>query len=406
MNHFLNNKKAVVILSIIIAVLLWMYVVTDQNPRLFDTIEDVPVDLIGEEVLEEKGLVMVDSQEYRVDIRVYGRRNDIIAINRENIHVEVDVSQLNSQGSHYLPISISGVPEEIEISGKSPEAIEINLDRIVIQDRQVKVNIIGSPAQGRAYMYYDLSPKTVQIEGPENELNDIQDIVANVDISGATADITKNVSLRAINNGGQEVEGIKITPGSVDITVSIETTKTVPISENIVGELPEGYEISSIELEPKEIIIGGNEGKLNTIEHILTDEIHVEERTESFEEEIRLILPSGIKVMNQNQTVTVKVNIKPYEQTTIEKQNINVVNLAEELAIQENIINKPVEITISGKESAINALNEENILPYIDVEGLEKGQHDVSLQLDLPEGTILESIQPSTVTIHIQGQVE
>lgn len=406
MNHLLNNKKAIVILSIIIAVLLWTYVVTDQNPRIFDTIEDVPVNLIGQEALEEKGLVFADPQDYFVNIRVYGRRSDVIAINRENIYVEVDVSQLNSQGSHYLPINISGFPEEIEISGKSPEAIEINLDRIVVQDRDVKVNVVGSPAQGRAYMHYDLSPETVQIEGPENELNNIRDIVANVDISGASADITKNVSLSAVNNGGQEIEGIKITPSSADITVSIENIKTVPISENIVGRLPQGYEISSIEIDPQEISIGGDKQKLNTIESISTDEINIEGRKESFEEEINLVLPSEVKMISPNKSVTVKINIESYEPVIIEKKNINVVNLPEELTIQENITDKPVEITLSGRESAMSALDEESISPYIDVEGLEEGKHSVSIQLDLPEEINLESMDPDTVTIHIQGPAE
>ena len=82
-----------------------------------------------------------------VDIRVFGRRTQLYRINRDAIRVEADLSRLNTKGTHFLPYVIYGIPDDVEISRKNPEAIELTLDQIITQERDVKINIIGKPAQ-------------------------------------------------------------------------------------------------------------------------------------------------------------------------------------------------------------------------------------------------------------------
>lgn len=406
MRDFFSNKRAMMILSIVFAVFLWTYVVTDQNPRVFDTIDNVPVELTGVEGLEERGLIISDSQEYLVDIRVYGRRNDLININKENIKAQIDVSQLDTKGSHYLPINISGIPEDVEISRRNPEAIEITLDQIVTQEKNVEVEVTGKPSQGSAYMNYIVDPKTVQVEGPENALNNIRHVAATIDISNANEDVNRTLPLRAIDNSGQQVENIKIIPHIVDITIPVRPTKTVPVVENIVGELPQGYEITNINVSPSRIFIGGSQSQLNAIERISTEEINISGKTESFEQRVQLQLPEGTKVINGEGTVTVKVSIKSYPQETFEVNHIELLNLREPLSIQEDMTNQPIKVILSGPEDQIDALQEEDISPYIDVKNLGEGQHDVSIQLNLPEGILLKSMEPDHLSIHIQREEE
>lgn len=394
------------ILSIVIAVFLWIYVVTDQNPKIFDTIDNVPVKLTGVESLKERGLIISDSPEYLVDIRVYGRRNDLININKENIEAQVDVSQLNTKGTHYLPINISGIPEDVEISHRNPEAIEITLDQIVTQEKSVEVEVTGNPSQGRSYMNYIVDPKTVQIEGPENVLNNIRNVVATIDISNADGNVNRTLPLRAIDNSGQQVKDVKILPDKVGVTVPIEPTRTVPIVDNMIGKLPQGYEITNISLSPSNILIGGSERQLNTIESISTEEINIDGKTKSFEQQVQLQLPADTKVINGDETVTVEVSIKPSPQKTFEIKNIEVLNLKEPLTIQEDMKNQPIKIILSGPEDQIDALQEEDISPYIDVKNLGEGQHDVPIQLNLPKGILLKSMEPDHLSIHIQGKEE
>src|SRR5690554_6790172 len=100
MINLFNNNKTMWVVSIIVATLLWMYVISDKNPEILDNINDIPVSLINKETLEEKGLVISNPQDYTMDIRVYGRKSKLYRIEKESIKVEADLSRLNSKGKH------------------------------------------------------------------------------------------------------------------------------------------------------------------------------------------------------------------------------------------------------------------------------------------------------------------
>lgn len=406
MINLFNNNKTMWVVSIIVATLLWMYVISDKNPEILDNINDIPVSLINKETLEEKGLVISNPQDYTMDIRVYGRKSKLYRIEKESIKVEADLSRLNSKGKHFLPVSIYGIPEDIEIRSKSPDAIEIVLDQIVTQDRNIKINVTGNPAEGMASLSYISNPTKATIEGAETILNSVSEVIAEMDISNATGELSRKLPLKAVDINGKEVEGISITPQNVDVTIPIGPTKSVPVEVQIDGELSEDYIITNVVTNPTDIRIGGISDKLNNIDSISTESINIEGKTESFEKKIKLLLPEGVEVINGEAAIIVKVTIESYVERTFETSNINVENLMEDLAIQESIIEEPIQITLKGIKNQITGLKEEDLPLYIDVSDLQEGNHEVKLQLDLPEGVILEGIEPNVVTINIQEKEE
>src|SRR5690554_3393090 len=112
MKNILENNKTMWVLSIAVALLLWMYVISDQNPPTSDNINGIPVEFINQESLEEKGLVISHIEDQFVDIRVFGRRTQLYRINRDAIRVEADLSRLNTKGTHFLPYVIYGIPDD------------------------------------------------------------------------------------------------------------------------------------------------------------------------------------------------------------------------------------------------------------------------------------------------------
>jgi YbbR domain-containing protein len=406
MNNLFNNNKTMWVLSIVVALLLWMYVINDQNPETYDNINDIPVELTNIETLEEKGLVISNSQEYTINIRVDGRRNQLYKINKNAIRVEADLSRLNSKGSHYLPVSIYGIPDDIEITRKNPDAIEIVLDQIVTQERNIKINITGNPAEGMASLSYVSNPTKATIEGAETILNSVSEVVAVIDITNATGEISRQLPLMAVDINGEEVKGVNISPRNVDVTIPIGLTKSVPVKTQINGDVPEDYVITNVVTNPTDIRIGGASAKLNVIDNISTESINVEGQTKSFEKKIKLLLPEGVEIINGEAAIMVKITIEPYVERTFETSNINITNLKEELVVQENIVDEPILITLKGIKNQIDEISEENISLYIDASDLQVGKHEVELKLDLPEGVILEGIEPNIVTINIQEKTD
>jgi len=406
MINLFDNKKTMVIISIAVAVLLWVFVITKENPKIFTPINDIPVELTNVESLEEKGLIISNPQEYTISIRVYGRKNQLFKIDKEAIRVEADLSRLNTKGTHFLPVSIFGIPPEIEISSKNPEAIEITLDQIVTKERDIKIKIIGEPAEGMAYLSYISNPNKATLEGAETLLNKVSEVIAEVDITNATSEINRQLPLKAIDANGKIVEGVSIFPQKVDVTIPIGATKNVPVNPKIVGNVSQDYVITMVTVKPKEIKIGGISQGFNDITSISTEDISVMGQTKTFEKKVKLLLPEGVEVISREAAVMVKVTIEPVIEKTFDAVKLNITNLNDNLVIQEDLLDQEIIITLKGAKSLIEGIKKEDLSPYIDISGLQEGRHDVPIKIDLPEGILLENIDPKVIRINIQRKTE
>lgn len=406
MNKLLENNKTMWALSIVVALLLWMYVITDQNPKTSDYINEVSVEFTNIETLEEKGLVISNPQEHFINIRVYGRRNQLYKINKNAVRVEADLSRLNTKGSHFLPVSIYGIPDDVEITSKSPDVIEITLDQIVTQERNIKIEIQGNPAEGMSALSYISNPTKATIEGAEGILNSVSEVNATIDISNESTEISRRLPLKAVDINGNEVQGVSISPENVDVTIPIAPTKKVPIMPQINGKVSEDYLVTNVVTNPIDINIGGSSEKLNDIASISTENINVTGQTKSFEKKVKLLLPEGVEVINGEAAIIVKVTIQPYIEKTFQISNINTTNLKDNLEIEGQILEEPIAIILKGIGNQIEEFKEENISLYIDASNLQEGRHEVKINIELPEGIILNSITPNIATIYIKKKEE
>lgn len=88
----LKNKKFQAILSLLIAIGLWMYVMGTVDPTVTTTIHGIQVEKINEEVLEDQGLsATLNSPEF-VNVKIKGARSDVNEAKESEIRATVDVS--------------------------------------------------------------------------------------------------------------------------------------------------------------------------------------------------------------------------------------------------------------------------------------------------------------------------
>lgn len=113
----LKNKKFQAILSLLIAVGLWMYVMGTVDPTVTTTIRDVTVEKINEDVLEEKGLAADLERPYTVNIEIKGARSNVNEAKDGEIRATVDVSNCDygeneTEIKVKFPDGVSGVKVE------------------------------------------------------------------------------------------------------------------------------------------------------------------------------------------------------------------------------------------------------------------------------------------------------
>ena len=85
------------LISLIFAIALWYYVVSETNPNIKKDYKSIPVMYKNEDVLKKKNLTIVDPIDPVVNITLEGKRNVISRVNRDDILVYADMNEIRKK---------------------------------------------------------------------------------------------------------------------------------------------------------------------------------------------------------------------------------------------------------------------------------------------------------------------
>lgn len=398
-----RDTKIGIIISFLMAIILWIYVIGVEDPNTNQRFNNITVSMDNALSLESKGLVLAEDQEFAVDISVYGRTSAIYDI-RNKIRASVDLAGINEKGTYLLDVELMGIPSSVELNSVTPNQISIIVDRIVTEERDVNIELSGVPKGNLTILDYEVSSKKVNITGAEEILKKVSKITTAVSVEGASSDVKKTVQLLAVDKDGNSIEGIKIDSQTVEVTVHIGTTKKIDITADISGEPARGHVISQIIIEPTQISLGAKGNLLNDIATIKTESIRVNGATSTIEKEVQLVLPSGIASMNGSSKVKVKVVIEKIQSKEFTISKIELRNQADNvnIALPEGY---SIQLVLEGKQGDLDKVLAENIKLYIDVKDASIGESNVDINLEDIPGVTLKSITPKSIKTTVTQKV-
>ncbi|HQA61257.1 MAG TPA: CdaR family protein, partial [Tepidanaerobacteraceae bacterium] len=111
MRNFFATDTALKIISIVAAIIMWLYVMNEQNPQVTYVIRDVPVRL--QNLDENKFALKDDSAEYKVNVKVKGRRSLVADIKPGDIYAYVNLRG-RIEGDNLIRVDIT-TPTNIEL---------------------------------------------------------------------------------------------------------------------------------------------------------------------------------------------------------------------------------------------------------------------------------------------------
>ena len=389
-----------VILSIIIAIILWGYVIGQLNPQIDQKFNNIKVGILNTDSLKENNLVLSEEKDYYVDLTVHGRKTDVFQL-RNKIKATIDVSSIDSKGNYDLEVKIDGLPKEIELTDKNPTYISLDVDRIIENEKDVNINFIGEPQSGLSTIDYSIDNKSVSIKGPENILNTVNKIVGDLNIDGVSKNITKTVELYGVDKDNKPVEGITISPATIEASVLIGKTKIVDINPVITGDIKDGYVISKIVVLPTQVTIGGKSDIIDSLSEVDTESINVDNIDTNLETQIEIKLPDNVYIMGTKPDVKVIVYVEKLE---IKELSVDSIQLQNQPAnYNADIINEPDKYTliVRGKKADIDALEVDKVKLFVDLKNIKPG--DNILPINWETESVIEdyNIVPENITIRV-----
>ena len=119
----LRNKKILMLISLLVAIGVWIYVMGNVDPVARQTIDGVQVELQRQSTLTQAGLPATLKAPKRVSVSIEGKRSQVNKVKKKGVEAFVDVSTCDygrNEGKIIiaLPDTVTGVLVE-NISSKT-----------------------------------------------------------------------------------------------------------------------------------------------------------------------------------------------------------------------------------------------------------------------------------------------
>ena len=197
-----ENDIPIKTLSLLVAILLWFYVMDSQDPDMTQPFYDVEVQYTGLSNLSDAGLIITEGNTATVDIRITGKLSDLLGFSRTDIRATVDVSSITVPGEYERTYLVTLTNNRLTYT-RVTQRVTFTVDRVATRSIPVQIAIQGEPAEGYVLGGHSLTPEAVTVEGPEQVLAQIDHAAAVYDVSGATSSVSTVLDYTLVNEAGE-----------------------------------------------------------------------------------------------------------------------------------------------------------------------------------------------------------
>jgi len=399
-----NNNLSLKLATLVVAILLWSYVMSEVNPIIRKEFKNITVNYLNVQSLERQGLVIMSPESAKVNVEITGKKKEVDKVLASNIYAEVDLTGYG-EGQVRVPITVKLLNNtaDVIVSNISPQEVLFTLEKTITKEITITPETIGE--MDEKYVVGDIvsEPETIIIRGPRSWVNEVDRAVATVDVTNKTKDFTDTVPIKLLNSEGEEVVGVEKEPNFAKLTVPILQTKELPVELVIEGDAPENTSITNILLNPSTVKVKGYEQDLNLLENIKTKPVDINQLLDTNMIEVELDLPEGIELVDPTIKVSATYTLEEMIEKTFEIKlsEMKILNLSQDLKLDDESLEKSVKVTVKGLKNIIDEINKDDLTPTVDLDNLTEGTHQVTLTWPTVENIIISKVDPETLNISL-----
>lgn len=390
-NKLKNNSK-IKIISLLSAMVLWMYVMAIVDPEETKLFENIPVTITNKNELNERDLVIYPEQDLTTNIYVTGKLSNLKKVTKDDINVYGQINNpLEGNNEIYLKVSTS---QRVNYDFKNPVMI-VTLEKIISEDKSIKVDITGSGKNNVDNIMLQDNIDKVSVSGPRSLVNKVKRVVGTVKVNGELNDFSQSIKLEPVDAKGKVVEGIELEKDSVNVNITLLTQKTVPITLKLSDNSESGVNYT---MSQNTVTIKGKKDIVDSINDIETQPVKLSEILPGTSKDIYLQVPSGITI--ETKYITIKKNSEEnaVEVYTYTAKDIEIRNNIENIDKSKIKIPNSINVSIEYLQSE-GSINKDDIKLYIDLNEVSLEDNTCKIKYESIYEIKKINIDPDTVTI-------
>ena len=371
-----TNKLLYIGLSLLIAVIFWFFVDSEQGHNTTQTYYNIPVEFIGEtDTLPSRGLMLTTGADATVDLELRGPRTVISDLSREDITLQVDLTSITATGTFSLTYDLL-LPDEIPRSSVTTErasrsTITVTIEELFEKTVPVKVSVAGEVADGYIYMAERMiaEPSELTLSGREEDVDQVVSAQVMLDLSGATSSVNQEFDYILLDGQGNEVSGENITVSSrrIEISAPVYLVKTLELTVDFTESRGSALEdLHDLYLGVTSIEVAGEAANLEGVDDILLATVDLSTLLSDTEMPLEITIPAGCVNISGITSTTLTILFKDTLETrAFTVSNISAIGLSQTQNFSR--MTNSVEVLLRGDAQELEQVTADDIRIVVDL---------------------------------------
>lgn len=309
------NNLGLKIVSVVLAILLWVIVLNMEDPVITRIYRGIEVEIINEDAISSKNKTYEIEEGDKIDVYIKARRSVLDEIRSGDVKAKADLSKISLTMAVPIDVSITKYSSRIEeIALKNNDILKLKLEDMTQREFPITVVTRGEAATGYVVGNRSSSPNIVTVKGAESLINSIKEARVTVDIHGMNETYQKSYQIRYYTESGQEIKSNRLTMDAKKTKVSVYfyKEKEVELNISVDAQAADGYRIKSADYQPRTITIAAPDDVLEKTNRITIDDIHLSKLKADFEQTYSLneYMPDEVMVTGTNLDAVVSVKVE------------------------------------------------------------------------------------------------
>ena len=412
--NILTSNLGLKILAVLVACVIWVFVVNVDDPEKTQSFSDVKVEIRNSDCFGVDKTFSVQEDTDKVRVWIKARESVLNRLQSKDFKVVADMRNVTLGNA--VPYTLEGTNSAITKANWEcePASMKIKIENVVQESFGVEVDTTGDPQEG-----YDVGATsieegdTINIAGAESLVNIIHKVSMSVSVNGISSDKTVKGNIVVTDKNGTDFtqsqmdklvfttsSGDLIKDGILNARINLwKVQQNVKVKVGTYGTPAPGYRVSEVKVTPETISISGEEETLNELngELSLSDMISVDGVSESFASD-NINLADYLKENYKDKlklksgtasTVSVRVIMEKMGTKKIDIP-LSAITIKGRPTDLDMVLTPADKITIevaADDESSLADISQSDIKAVLDLTTYQKaGRHEVPVDITLPDG--------------------
>ena len=296
-----KSRKAIrIVISILVAIALWVYVDRGLSVEVTMKVKNVPVEFSGEDTtLADKNLMLLSGYDTTIDLVLKGPRSELRKLDKSKVRIVADTSSIQETGQQTLSYQVYFQDDiqrsKISVDHASAYSVTVTVGEMDSKTVPIRCAIVGSTAKGFTAGELTLDPAELNLRGQRDDLLNIAYAKVTLDISGADRTVVKALEWELYDYNDIKIDNpaVRSKVKAVQATLPVKTSKTVGLVINFVPAAGSTMDTVQYTVSPDKVTLVGEKDVLDTIDAIVLDTLYLQDLQPSQSLTYSVTAPAG-----------------------------------------------------------------------------------------------------------------